>query len=83
MSNPADGNVGLAWSLDDSVAKGALEFLAPIGPVPAAIDLAFLAAGGRDDDARLGRRRAAQRSDKAAHARVLGGKAVIVDEGTG
>src|SRR6058998_2179739 len=46
----------------------------------AVIDLAFLAGRGDDDRVRLGRPRAAQRHDEAAHAGVLGGKAVIVDE---
>jgi hypothetical protein len=46
----------------------------------AVIDLRFFARGGRDHDARLRRRRPAERHDKAAHARIPRGEAVIVDE---
>ena len=46
----------------------------------AVIDLAFFAGRGGDDDARLGRRRAAERHDEAADARIPGGEAVVVDE---
>ena len=46
----------------------------------AVVDLAFLAGRRRDDDARLGRRAAAQGHDEAADTRVPGGKAVVVDQ---
>ena len=46
----------------------------------AVVDLAFFAGRGRDDDARLGGRRAAQLRDEAADARVARGEAVVVDE---
>ena len=46
----------------------------------AVVDLAFFAGRGRDDDARLGRRAAAQRHDEAADTRVPRGKAVVVDQ---
>jgi hypothetical protein len=46
----------------------------------AVIDLGFLARCRRDHDARLRRRRPAERHDKAAHARIASGEAVIVDE---
>ena len=46
----------------------------------AVVDLAFFAGRGRDDDARLRRRRAAQRHDEAADARVPRGEAVVVDQ---
>jgi hypothetical protein len=45
----------------------------------AVVDLAFLA-GRCDDQVRLGHPRAAESPHEAAHAGVLGGKAVIVDE---
>ncbi len=44
------------------------------------IDLAFLAGRRDDHGVRLGRPVPAQRDDEAAHAGVLGGKAVVVDE---
>ena len=46
----------------------------------AVIDLGFLAGRGDDHRVRLGRPRPAQRHDEAAHAGVLSGEAVIVDE---
>ena len=46
----------------------------------AVVDLAFFAGRRRDDDARLGRRAAAQRHDEATDTRVPRGKAVVVDE---
>ena len=46
----------------------------------AVVDLAFFAGRGRDDDARLGGRAAAQRHDEAADARVPRGEAVVVDQ---
>ena len=46
----------------------------------AVVDLAFFAGRGRDDDARLGGRRAAQFQDEAPDTRVPRGEAVIVDE---
>lgn len=46
----------------------------------AVIDLAFFTGGGDDDDTRRGRRRATQVAHEAAHARVAGGEAVVVDQ---
>jgi hypothetical protein len=46
----------------------------------AVVDLAFFARRRNDDRVRLGRRRPAQTAHEAAHAGVLAGEAVVVDE---
>ena len=46
----------------------------------AVVDLAFFAGRGGDDDARLGRRRAAQLRDEAPDAGVPRGEAVVIDQ---
>ncbi len=46
----------------------------------AVVHLAFLAGRGGDDDARLRRRRAAERDHEASHAGVARGEAMVIDE---